>query len=63
MTETEIKKRDKMIRRVHAKLLRKSAPAEDGHVLVEPKEDDVQEELERLNGYKFRKDEFDGLGV
>ena len=50
-----------MIRRIAKKLKKKSAPAEDGYVLVEPENNDVQEELERLSGYQAER-VFDGQG-
>lgn len=52
MTEKQLKKREATIRRIHQKLMKRSAPAEDGYALVEPMSNDVQEELERLSGYQ-----------
>mgnify|MGYP001157083404 FL=1 len=52
MTEKQLKKREATIRRIHNKLTKRSAPAEDGYALVEPENNDVQEELERLSGYQ-----------
>ena len=62
MTEKQLKKREAMIRRIAKKLKKKSAPAEDGYVLVEPENNDVQEELERLSGYQAER-VFDGQGL
>lgn len=61
MTEKQLKKREAMIRRIAKKLKKKSAPAEDGYVLVEPENNDVQEELERLSGYQAER-VFNGQG-
>tara|TARA_R110002153_G_scaffold63253_1_gene169827 strand:+ start:3851 stop:4030 length:180 start_codon:yes stop_codon:yes gene_type:complete len=52
MTEKQLKKREATIRRIAKRLKKKSAPAEDGFALVEPEDNDVQEELERLSGYQ-----------
>ena len=62
MTEKQLKKREAMIRRIAKKLKKKSAPAEDGYVLVEPENNDVREELERLSGYQAERI-FDGQGL
>ena len=62
MTEKQLKKREATIRRIVKKLKKKSAPAEDGYALVEPENNDVQEELERLNGYQAERI-FDGQGL
>jgi hypothetical protein len=44
------------------KLKKRSAPAEDGYALVEPENNDVREELERLSGYQAERI-FDGQGL
>ena len=52
MTAKELKKRENLIKRIHKKLTKQSKPATDGYVLVQPEDNDVQEELERLSGYQ-----------
>ena len=52
MTAKELEKREKLIKRIHKKLTKQSAPATDGYVLVQPEDNDVQEELERLGGFQ-----------
>ena len=52
MTDKELKKRENLIKRLHKKLTKQSKPATDGYVLVQPEDNDVQEELERLGGFQ-----------
>ena len=52
MTKEQLKKREKTIQRIHKKLLKQSAPAEDGYALVEPMDKDIHEELVRLAAYQ-----------
>ena len=52
MTAKELKKRENLIKRLHKKLTKQSKPAMDGYVLVQPEDNDVQEELERLGGFQ-----------
>ena len=52
MTDKELKKRENLIKRLHKKLTKQSTPATDGFVLVQPEDNDVQEELERLSGFQ-----------
>ena len=52
MTAKELEKREKLIKRIHKKLTKQSKPATDGYVLVQPEDNDVQEELERLSGFQ-----------
>ena len=52
MTDKELKKRENLINRLHKKLTNQSKPATDGFVLVQPEDNDVQEELERLGGFQ-----------
>ncbi len=55
MTENQLKTREKLIRRLHKKLVKQSAPANDGYVLVEPVDRDINEELERLSAYQVER--------